>query len=196
MHVLTSFDDHEPVPWANGVGKTTEIISLTESERLTPGLRPWRLSIARLNGTGPFSALPGMARTFLPTAEVALDIDGQTVRVSPAEPISFLGGQDVRLVELAQPCFAINLMVDNRDASGRAAGDGGTTAGERGGSGHRRGCLTMSLGDACPARGSHFVLTLQASSDRPRFQLLALDAGDDPRALGEVVVLSDTDAPA
>lgn len=183
MHVLTSFDDHEPVPWANGAGKTTEIVSLAESKRLTPGLRPWRLSIAQLVSAGPFSALPGMVRTFLPTAEAALDIDGQTVRVSPAEPIRFLGDQEVRLIELAEPCFAINLMVDK--------GEDGGEAGDDGGSGRWRGSLTMSLGDAGPGPGSHFALTLRDSPTCPKFQLLALEAGDDPLALGEVVVLAE-----
>ncbi len=63
MRALASFDDRDPVPWANGAGQTTELVSLPDSAQLTPGLRPWRLSIARLERVGPFSARPGMART-------------------------------------------------------------------------------------------------------------------------------------
>ncbi|MDN5661683.1 MAG: HutD family protein, partial [Brevibacterium aurantiacum] len=78
MHVITSFDDLEPVPWANGAGETTELVSLIQSQALTPNLRRWRLSIARLDRPAAFSPLPGLARTFLPIgAEVALEIDGQ-----------------------------------------------------------------------------------------------------------------------
>ena len=156
MRALASFADRGPVPWANGAGQTTELVSLTESAQLTPGLRPWRLSIARLERVGPFSALPGMARTFLPNAEVALDIDGHVHSVPAFRPERFHGGQNVSLVDLVEPCFAVNLMV---------ADDGM-------GPENAEGAMQMSVGQSVPADRTRFVLTLEAGAEYPRFQLL------------------------
>ncbi|WP_309131899.1 HutD family protein [Brevibacterium sp.] len=163
MRVLRNFDDLTPVPWANGAGETTELISLTESETITPGRRPWRLSVARLERTGPFSSLPGMARTFLPVgAEVTLEIDGQVQRVLQTEPARFTGDQDVALVDLPVPCFALNLMVA-----------------EDHGSGSGRPTVEMVVD---PDQGFHewerFAVTLEATAEHPRFRLIHLGEGE------------------
>ena len=180
MRALASFADRGPVPWANGAGQTTELVSLTESAQLTPGLRPWRLSIARLERVGPFSALPGMARTFLPNAEVALDIDGHVHSVPAFRPERFHGGQNVSLVDLVEPCFAVNLMVVE-DARGP----------EPDADSRRR--LSM-IGPRQPspprlAGQPCFVLTLDAAPHAPRFQLFELSASELPRDhLGSVIL--------
>ena len=180
MRALVSFADRDPVPWANGAGQTTELVSLTESAQLTPGLRPWRLSIARLERVGPFSALPGMARTFLPNAEVALDIDGHVHSVPAFRPERFHGGQNVSLVDLVEPCFAVNLMVVE-DARGP----------EPDADSRRR--LSM-IGPRQPspprlAGQPCFVLTLDAAPHAPRFQLFELSASELPRDhLGSVIL--------
>lgn len=184
MRVLTSFDDHDPVPWANGAGETTELVSLAESEHLTPHLRPWRLSIARLDHTGPFSALPGMARTFLPTAEVVLTLDGRARRIPRLTPLDFSGDEEVVLVELSEPCFAVNLMVAQAGAGEtlqmRGPGDGG----------RRQTLEEEAVGQAtgpvvgptdCPTEvGARpaFLFTLEASPEHPRFTLLELSGSD------------------
>jgi hypothetical protein len=175
VRALASFADRDPIPWANGAGQTTELVSLAVSAQLTPGLRPWRLSIARLERVGPFSALPGMARTFLPTAEVALEIDGHVHPVPALSPEHFHGSQNVSLVGLAEPCFAVNLMVAD-DGAGDGAGDSGAGAGEGSASAH--GELQMSIGEQFPASRFRFVLTLESGVDFPRFQLLELERGE------------------
>ncbi|MCU4296192.1 hypothetical protein D3I60_03685 [Brevibacterium permense] len=175
MRALASFADRDPVPWANGAGQTTELVSLADSAQLTPGLRPWRLSIARLERVGPFSALSGMARTFLPTAEVALEIDGIVHPVPALHPEHFHGSQNVSLVELAAPCFAVNLMVAD-DGMDDSAHDTGTCA--SGATECACGELQMSIGEQFPASGFEFVLTLEAGLDLPRFQLLELEQGE------------------
>lgn len=159
MHVITSFDDLEPVPWANGAGETTELVSLTDSQALTPSLRRWRLSIARLDRPAAFSPLPGLARTFLPIgAEVGLEIDGQLHFVAQDEPQRFRGEQNVSLVELGSPCFALNLMVEIDD---------GASSGPR--------ALEMST----RFTGSGlFAVTLDSGPGQPRFQLLELEKSD------------------
>lgn len=175
MRALASFADRDPVPWANGGGQTTELVGLTDSVELTPGLRPWRLSIAGLDRVGPFSALPGMARTFLPTAEVALEIDGHVHRVPALRPVHFHGDQNVSLVDLSDPCFAVNLMVaddcaDNsvHDTGAGAGCDTECSCGE----------LQISIGEQFPASGFGFVLALEAGLGFPRFQLLELEPGE------------------
>lgn len=159
MHVITSFDDHEPVPWANGVGETTELVSLTDSQALKPSLRRWRLSVARLERPAVFSSLPGLARTFLPVgAEVVLEIDGQAHRIAQDEPQKFRGEQKVSLVELGAPCFALNLMVESDD---------GAESEQEG--------LEMST----RFTGSDFfAVTLESGAGYPRFQVLALEESD------------------
>ena len=159
MRVITTFDELDPVPWANGVGETTELVALADSTVLTPNLARWRLSVARLDLTAAFSPLPGLSRTFLPVgAEVVLEIDGQVHPVSPTEPVHFRGDQDVSLIELATPCFALNLMVELNDESG-SDGPG----------------LRMST--RFSGRGL-FAVTLNSAPGHPRFQLLHLDEGD------------------
>ncbi|RBP61508.1 HutD protein [Brevibacterium sanguinis] len=172
MRVLTSFADHPPVPWANGGGETTELVSLDDSRQLTPRRPAWRLSVARLESPGPFSSLPGMARTFLPVgAEVVLSIDGDERRVTEDHPVSFDGGQEVRLVDLPTPCFALNLMVaydsGDRDPAVATDTDGLGPA------------VAMTLGN--PPHGGereHFAVTLEKTPELPRFQLIHLGADE------------------
>ncbi|GAA1869100.1 HutD family protein [Brevibacterium marinum] len=167
MRVITSFDELEPVPWANGAGETTELVSLTDSQTLTPSLRRWRLSIARLDRPAVFSPLPGLARTFLPIgAEVALEIDGEVHPVTSAEPKTFRGEQTVSLVELGAPCFALNLMVE--DSNRMVEDSSGSESEQR--------ALEMSTRFA---GSGQFAITLNAVPDRPRFQLLRLDDDDE-----------------
>lgn len=157
MHVITSFDDHEPVPWANGAGETTELVSLTDSQALTPSLRRWRLSIARLDCEAEFSPLPGLARTFLPIgAEVALEIDGQVCSVTPSAPVVFRGEQKVSLIRLGHPCFALNLMVEDGEGSEK---DG------------------LEMSTRFTGRGL-FAVTLNSNPGHVRFQLLQLDEAE------------------
>lgn len=159
MHVITCFDDLDPVPWANGAGETTELVSLIESQELTPDLRRWRLSIARLDREAEFSPLPGLARTFLPIgAEVVLEIDGQVHSVTPAAPVRFRGEQNVSLVGLAEPCFALNLMVETVERAGS-----------------EQNALQMSTHFTGPGL---FAVTLESDAEYPRFQLLEIERTD------------------
>lgn len=180
MRALTSFDERDSVPWANGAGTTTVLVSLTESESLTPGLLRWRLSIAALERPSPFSRLPGMLRTFLPTAEAALSIDARVHRASPRAPLRFHGDQDVSLIELVDRCFAVNLMVEDCGA-GPSEHDSRLAALQM----HR----PSRPEESADLGRRRFVLTLEPTADLPRFQLLELTESDAlPKGL-ELVVL-------
>ncbi|MGO2862208.1 MAG: HutD family protein [Brevibacterium sp.] len=185
MRVLTSFHELSPVPWANGAGETTELVSLADSVVLTPGLRRWRLSIAALEMPGRFSSLPGMARSFLPTAEVVLEIDGRVHRVEPRQILRFHGEQEVTLLELSRPCHAVNLMVADADADADAdavASGGAAAAAMR--------LSTDSDIDSDAAVGRHrFAVTLDEVPGFSRFQLLELEAAEVLPAGLDVVIL-------
>lgn len=170
MHVITSFDDLDPVPWANGAGETTELVSLTASQALTPNLRRWRLSIARLDRPAAFSPLPGLARTFLPIgAEVALEIDGQVHSVTPTAPVRFRGEQNVSLIKLGIPCFALNLMVETDD---QATSEQNALQ-----------MATQFTGSAL------FAVNLESGPGYPKFQLLELEQTDVlPDHLGAAIL--------
>lgn len=171
MPVIASYADLSPVPWANGAGETTELVSLTDSAVLTPELRRWRLSIARLERPGPFSSLPGLARTFLITgAEVGLTIDGREHRASPESPVRFHGEDRVELTEIAEPCCAVNLMVEDVPAS---------TA-------DRRPRLDLTVG---PDPGALFFLTLEDGRGLSRFDFITASAAEVRQGLPGVVSL-------
>ncbi|MBX9456059.1 MAG: HutD family protein [Rhizobium sp.] len=71
---------HKRMPWKNGGGETTEIAVFPEHAGLDDF--DWRVSMARVDGDGPFSSFPGIDRTLaiLEGAGIVLDVAGQTPR--------------------------------------------------------------------------------------------------------------------
>ncbi|MFT4233247.1 MAG: HutD family protein [Leucobacter sp.] len=126
MHLLRPVATAPTTPWANGAGITTELVSFEDSHELSPeGTPPWRLSIAQLERAAPFSALPGVLRTFMPLdGALALRVGRQTHDLRPGVPLHFSGEDDVALETLPAPCRALNLMVRGPRAGGIVAADG------------------------------------------------------------------------
>lgn len=132
-HLARLFADLAPVPWANGGGRTTELVGYAESAQyaesghFAEAVAPeWRLSIAALDRPAPFSALPGVRRTFMPAdGDVTLQIADRTVHVARGTTVEFDGSDPVELVALDHPCHAINLMVkeDARTGGGSSAAE-------------------------------------------------------------------------
>jgi environmental stress-induced protein Ves len=113
LRALKSFQSLEWSRWANGGGATKEIVSFDESRSLTPNGPRWRVSVARLSGTGPFSALPGVARTFVPLgSDLVLRVDGVEHAVHDGTAFAFSGDSSTALTALDRPCTAVNLMVE------------------------------------------------------------------------------------
>jgi environmental stress-induced protein Ves len=88
MHVVTLAQCAEQ-PWKNGGGSTRELLAW-------PGAADWtlRLSVARIDRDGPFSAYPGISRWFtvLSGDGVELSWQGRTARLSPeTTPMHFDG---------------------------------------------------------------------------------------------------------
>lgn len=104
-------------PWKNGGGSTLELASLMHEGRLL-----WRLSIADVERSGPFSDFSGYERTImlLEGDGMALTIDdAPPVRIAqPFAPLVFDGGSKTDCALLGGPIKDFNLMVDRERACG------------------------------------------------------------------------------
>jgi environmental stress-induced protein Ves len=102
------------VPWKNGGGVTHEVL------RAPPGdpFR-WRLSVADIASSGPFSDFSGYHRTLvlLRGAGVRLNFDGGDERVlcEVGDLVEFDGGRPTRGSLLNGPCSDLNLMTSASD---------------------------------------------------------------------------------
>ena len=99
------------MPWKNGAGTTTEIAVSPAGSGLDEF--DWRLAIADLERSGPFSSFPGVDRLLmlLPPGEVTLEIDGRQRTMAPLDVIAF-AGESVVLASLGSgPARDLNLML-------------------------------------------------------------------------------------
>jgi environmental stress-induced protein Ves len=111
--------DYVRQPWKNGGGTTTEIARHDEGRRWL-----WRVSIADVERSGPFSHFVGYDRII-----TLLEGDGMTLRVDGAvehtlerhRPFGFDGGAATEGVLAGGPVKDLNLMVDRERAHGRVA---------------------------------------------------------------------------
>ncbi|WGL51675.1 HutD family protein [Nocardioides sp. BP30] len=94
-----------PVPWPNGAGTTRELAM----DRGPDGEVRWRVSVADLTHSAPFSLFPGLDRLFVPMGAVRLVVDGTAVDLLPGEQHRFAGEAAVEVV-LAMPTRALNVM--------------------------------------------------------------------------------------
>jgi len=62
---IVTRDAHRIMPWKNGGGTTAEIAMAPADADFSAGRFDWRLSLASIEGDGPFSAFPGVDRTIM-----------------------------------------------------------------------------------------------------------------------------------
>jgi uncharacterized protein len=102
-------DQHRRMPWANGAGMTTEIIAWP-----SPDAWEWRLSVADVDSSGPFSAYPGVDRTIalLRGNGFALTVgEHEERRIDrPFEPFQFSGDEPTSCRLLDGAVQDLNLM--------------------------------------------------------------------------------------
>lgn len=101
-------------PWKNGGGLTREIVSWPPGSGVTDF--DWRVSIARIASSGPFSAFPGVDRviTLLEGAGVTLQsVDGTISHRldQPLQPFGFAGELAVQADLLGPDCLDFNVMI-------------------------------------------------------------------------------------
>lgn len=97
------------MPWRNGGGSTRELATWPDAETWR-----WRMSVAQVQGRGPFSRFDGVQRWFavLAGAGVRLSLQGQAHELTClSEPFSFDGGTPVDCELLGGATQDFNLMV-------------------------------------------------------------------------------------
>lgn len=109
--------DFERQPWRNGGGVTTQLAVEGDGPRWL-----WRLSVAEVTQSGPFSDFEGYERTIM-----LLQGDGMELRVegrapvmlkAPFEPFVFDGGAKTECTLVGGPVMDLNLMVARDRATG------------------------------------------------------------------------------
>jgi hypothetical protein len=106
--------DYRTMPWKNGLGSTTELLIDPPGATLD-GFR-WRLSMAAVAASGPFSSFPGIDRTLLLLEGGGLELDhgghGRARLAGPLEPAAFSGDWPTSGQLLDGPCRDFNVMSD------------------------------------------------------------------------------------
>lgn len=89
--LLLPFHASKAMPWKNGGAVTTEIAISPAAATLSEF--DWRVSIARIETTGPFSAFPGIDRTLavLSGAGLTLNVEGR----APLQLLASNGGVEL-----------------------------------------------------------------------------------------------------
>jgi len=109
------------MPWKNGGGETAEIAIAPTGARLEDF--DWRISMARVDGDGPFSVFDGVDRTLtiLTGAGMQLDIAGQGRReLSPeSEPFAFAADVATTATLLSGSITDLNVMTRRGRATHR-----------------------------------------------------------------------------
>ncbi|RWB76961.1 MAG: HutD family protein [Mesorhizobium sp.] len=111
MRILRAAD-YRVMPWKNGGGTTTEIAVSPDGAGLDEF--DWRVSMARVEATGPFSTFTDIDRTLsvLEGAGILLDIAGQpTARLTTASvPLAFAGDVPTSAALIGGPITDLNVM--------------------------------------------------------------------------------------
>jgi len=115
--------DYRVMAWKNGLGSTTEIAVYPPGSGVSGEPFVWRVSIADVPASGPFSPFPGYDRTIMMiSGKAGMWLDGAPEGpidlTRPFTPQTFSGDWEIsgRLVE--PPLRDFNLMVDRARATG------------------------------------------------------------------------------
>ena len=112
---LIRLEDVPATPWRNGGGVTRELVAWPQAADWT-----WRMSVAEVGQSGPFSSFDGVGRWFavLAGSGLQLTVNKQPHRLTTADAPFFFDGAastDCQLTDGATQDF--NLMVQNSRAN-------------------------------------------------------------------------------
>lgn len=133
------------LPWKNGGGSTTEIA--VEPEGATWEAFDWRVAIADIRESGPFSSFPGIDRSIMLIdaprgTAMELRIDGRRAALNPRTFVDFPGEATTEGILYVDPTPA------GSGGTGPVAGPGAVrdfnVMSRRGVVRHRRGCQLLS----------------------------------------------------
>jgi hypothetical protein len=108
--------DHRIMPWKNGLGVTREIAIDPPGATMTDASFRWRLSIATVAQSGPFSQFPGIDRTIMVIEGKGMELT--VARQAPQrldrcfQPFSFSGDAATECKLIDGPIRDFNLMVN------------------------------------------------------------------------------------
>ena len=112
--------DYRVMPWKNGGGATTELLIEPPGATLQGGFR-WRLSMAEVAASGPFSRFPGVDRSLMLLACGGMELDhgehGRQRLERPLAPVRFPGEWPTEGTLLAGPCRDFNVMTARAEAT-------------------------------------------------------------------------------
>jgi len=93
MTQLIQYASLRPAPWKNGGGSTTEIAVSPSGSGFDEF--DWRVSLATISQSGPFSSFPGIDRSLALVAGdgVLLDFGEERFVLSPSEPLIEFDGE-------------------------------------------------------------------------------------------------------
>lgn len=107
--------DYLAMPWKDGGGVTEQIAIEPPGATLADGFL-WRLSMARVERSGPFSRFEGYDRTLLLLEGKGLDLDfgsqGQVRLDAPFEPVAFDGVWEARATLTHGPVRDLGIISD------------------------------------------------------------------------------------
>jgi environmental stress-induced protein Ves len=99
--------DYTTMPWANGKGRTIEMLRVEAEGRLK-----WRLSRASVVENGDFSLFPGIERNLTVLTGPGFDLvgDGLHLAARPLVPVEFPGDLSLRAEGVSAPSDDFNVM--------------------------------------------------------------------------------------
>jgi environmental stress-induced protein Ves len=108
---LITADSLPSTPWKNSGGTTREVVKFPASSTIETF--DWRISLAAVASSGPFSLFPGIDRTMIVTDGHGIELDDNDERVAlrhSDEPFSFPGEIPYRASLLRGPIADLNVM--------------------------------------------------------------------------------------
>lgn len=128
-HRVLAPSSYRRMPWKNGGGRTTEVFVAPSGAALDAFA--WRVSVADVDASGPFSAYPGIDRVLVLVSGNGMRLMGVGGRfdvTQPFEPVRFAGDRPLDCVLESGPVRDFNLLVRRGAARGdvrvvRNAGD-------------------------------------------------------------------------
>jgi uncharacterized protein len=165
---IQRFDEHLMMPWKNGLGITREVISRPASHE--SGGFDWRISLATVGASGPFSIFAGIDRTIavLEGDGMQLTVDGR--REPPllvdSPPFAFSGDAEVQADCLGGETLDLNMM----SRRGRFV--------------HRMTKITVSAAQTLSVSGETVAIVFQGDA------LVTIDGIRSDVGLGDVLALA------
>lgn len=109
---LLRASEHKAMPWKNGLGVTHEV-ALSASP-VDGAQFLWRVSLATIKGSGPFSTFPGIDRSIVAlkgnTVKLVVDGNPSTELVALGTPFSFSGEAIVEAINDGGGTTDLNIM--------------------------------------------------------------------------------------